>query len=41
MYNVVGKYPAPSFFSVHNDTGQVTIAQRLTQDNLERNVYEV
>ncbi|XP_041363172.1 uncharacterized protein LOC121378881 isoform X2 [Gigantopelta aegis] len=41
MYNVIGKYPAPSFFSVHNTSGQVTISKRLTQDNLERNIYEL
>lgn len=34
FYEVVGDYPAPSFFSVQNETGAISVAADLRTDNL-------
>ncbi|XP_076458561.1 protocadherin Fat 4-like [Babylonia areolata] len=39
FYEVVGDYPAPSFFDVNNVTGEVRVVQDLRADNLRLAAY--
>jgi len=37
----VGKYPAPDFFSIHKDNGQVRVIKDLMTDTLRSDKYTV
>ena len=41
FYEVLGDYPAPSFFNVDNTTGEVRVVQDLRTDNLRLGSYTV
>ncbi|XP_046579032.1 protocadherin Fat 4-like [Haliotis rubra] len=38
-YEIIGNYPAPSFFKVHNMTGEITVEENLRNDNLRLGSY--
>ncbi len=41
MYVLVGDYPAPSFFSINAQTGQIKIKADLKRDSLKSTNYRV
>ena len=41
MYDVIGNYPAPSFFAVNSTTGAVSIKQDLKLDVNANTLYTV
>ncbi|XP_062579030.1 protocadherin Fat 3-like [Saccostrea cucullata] len=41
MYDVIGNYPAPSFFSLNTTTGQINVARGLMEDSLQRSQYDL
>ena len=40
-FEIVGDYPAPSFFSISETDGQIKIKQDLKSDNLKSTLYSV
>jgi hypothetical protein len=41
VYEMIGEYPAQSFFGVNNVTGQIRVIQDLRSDGLNTNQYKV
>jgi hypothetical protein len=41
MYDTIGNYPAPSFFSLNSTTGQIKVVRGLMEDGLQRSRYDV
>ncbi len=40
-YEIIGDYPAPSFFNIKDDDGQITVSNDLKTDNLKSTEYNV
>ena len=40
-YRIIGDYPAPSFFNIKEDDGQITVSNDLKTDNLKSTEYSV
>ncbi len=40
-YEIIGDYPAPSFFQIKEDDGQITVKNDLKTDNLKSTQYDV
>ena len=40
-FEITGDYPAPSFFSVNTNNGQISIKSDLKTDNLKSTLYKV
>ena len=40
-YGIIGDYPAPSFFRIKEDDGQITVSNDLKTDNLKSTEYNV
>ena len=41
QYEIIGEYPAPDFFSVNGETGEITVARDLREDSLQLSAYTV
>ncbi|XP_055954929.1 protocadherin Fat 4 [Patella vulgata] len=40
-YEIIGTYPAPSFFEINNSTGRITISRNLGEDPLRLEKYQL
>ncbi|XP_078316513.1 protocadherin Fat 4-like isoform X2 [Crassostrea virginica] len=41
QYEIIGNYPAPSFFSLNSSTGEIKVARGLMEDSLQRSQYDL
>ena len=41
VYEIIGEYPAQSFFGINNATGQISVIQDLRLDGLQTTQYKV
>jgi len=41
FFEIVGDYPAPSFFAINSENGRITVRNDLRSDNLKSTEYTV
>lgn len=41
VYEVIGVYPAPSFFQVNSSTGDINLVRNMKEDVAARTLYTV